>query len=76
MELVPEGTLKQEEDASEAETAEPETPAAEATVEVEAENHRSGRFRIRRRVNNRPRQAGGGGVVGLFLPPGLPLLRR
>jgi len=37
VELVPEGTLKQEEDASEAETAEPETPAAEATVEVEAE---------------------------------------
>jgi trigger factor len=40
VELVPEGTLKKEEEASEgepAESAEPETPAAEATVEVEAE---------------------------------------
>jgi trigger factor len=40
VELVPEGTLKKEEEASEgesAEPAEPETPAAEATVEVKAE---------------------------------------
>ena len=68
----PKETLKQEEDASEAETAEPETPAAEATVEVEAETTAVGDLRIRRRVTTDLDRPGAGEWWAYFAPPAYP----